>query len=817
MKSTQVIDGYVAANADIMTDISAMAYGDSVIYLYAESTTSDGEAWYVYAPTATTGVVSKVDSKGTVTLRDGTEIAQSNLSVQSAYANPIETTQAYVFVLDTHGHYISAVPTYNLVYYTGSYSRTFGEYVGEETYTAQVISTDDGSVSRVPVLGSWWGVRGDAGDAGQDNLFGIDEAIPGYYVLGEPTTDGFYRPTLWLRTTNPVDYNTTVSGKAYDNSEFFNVNKTKLTDASNNVYDFAADEVEFIIVTGTGSNLSIATYTGVAEMLAGVGDAATTSAVLSNMAITFEVTEFGNRNVLKVFSADVDYRSTYLFIPYDIELTDGAWRQETGFGGVAYGYENAAYLNGSAEPVTLVFRSKTAFDRGFYSYEVDAAGYYTLTPVAASEWRYEAESIGRRGTSTYYQTSTITGMPASVEFPIADDVVVFDVRLGALAKEVDAISTLNALAINEAPNYVPQLAYTFNTDDEIAVIYVVEQNLGKVEVGADADSWTEASKWTIDDVKCVEGDEHDFEDVVSFTLTPKTDSGITLTEGAVLDVDLKVVVNSTTSTAKTAIVEGIVGKNNVVTVNVDMKDDFNVSGDYWYDITVEDVTFQDFTISLASDIVNKFDLYVKEAGVFSGKVDSPYTVEDLAPGETLDIGFDRASAKNLVAAASITGTPEAKYTVTFDSNGGDAWIGAYTPTKDEPIVVTAIDATYKFTLDTGATANYFYFGTAATTNNFTKTVTAGDKFDFEVKNQNTGSTVETNGQKVGTFKFDASGKVWVTSESAADGVTNSNVWTMANILPDATTKDGTTNNVAMIWQDWVDESAITNAGNYPRA
>ena len=824
VNKTTNIGGLDIKNEDIMTDISAINKLDPIIYMGAYSVKeAKACAYYVYTPTATTGVVTKVENKTeTITLRDGTVLKKSALATGNLA--PV-LGQEYTFVLDTHGHVIRLAAVIDLVYFTGSYTRTFGTYVGEETYTAQVIDVVTGKFYDVPVVGRWNG--------GNDTLVGITGVAPGYYRLGSPTLDGFYRPTLWANAnTNPrIDLN---SGLGYAHTWRANVRVSSTTDSidtttsgasnvSSNDYLYDPATVQFVIARATGSNLTVTTYTGVADLLANYGPVAASSVTLGTtqgsvgVVATYTTNAAGTREVTTIFSVEGTYWSRYLFIPYDIAAADGAWANELGFGGTIWVYENAGYVNGNA--VNVAANAPTSYERGFYAYTIDRDGYYWLAPVLPDEWAYEDEDIRLVG-SAYYQVNK-----AGTRIAFASNVVILDVRSQVLAGKEDAIKTLPNLYDNFSKDYATpvQFAYTFNTDGTIAVLYIVDENLGRVSVTANTRAWTENASWRIGNVVSINSGSYDYEDVVSFTLTPTAASGITLTKGTVLDVDLTLatVDGVAPGTSTTATVEGTVGDNNVVTVVVDMKDDFGYSGDYWYGITVDDVTFQDFTISLDDSLKADFVLGAQSndtsATITADAAGNVVTVKDLAPGKNIDFGFVRASAANLIAVATVTGAPKTSYNVTFDGNGYNAWVGAYVPTEVENIVVTAIKATYVLTLDdvndidNGKTAlDVFSIGatSAALDNTATITVTAGDKFDVVVKHDSLADLdLETTYADIAgnVGQFTVGGATVYTEQSLSQAKnTNNCCFDVEDVLPTTVTKDSAkvVNNVNVVFVAW---------------
>ena len=801
-KDTTVIPagGKAVANADIKTDISAIKQNDPIIYLAATSTKEDGEAWYVYTPTATTGVVTKVENKTeTITLRDGTVLKKSNLAPTNLA--PV-LGQEYTFVLDTHGHVISISRSINLVFYTGAYTRTFGTYVGEETYTIQVVDVMTGNNYTVPVLGNWTSRTGDAGD---DNLFGIAEAVPGYYVLGQPTLDGFYRPTLWTLGTTPAP-NPLNSGLGYSHYWQQSVRVSSTTDsvdaAGTYLYDPAT--VQFVVVRNNGTDLVVDVYNGVADLLANYGPVAASSVTFggprtSGVVASYSVNSTQTNEVSVIFSVEGTYWSRYLFIPYDIEATDGNWAAETTWGGRVFAYEDAGYVNGVQ--VDIAANSTTDYERGFYAYTVDRNGYYWLAPVLPNEWAYEDANIvsyGAAGAKTYFQVNK-----SGDRVRFASNAVILDVRSQVLAGNVDAVTSLEGLYDNFADfmNATVQFAYTFNTDLEIAVLYIVDRNLGRVTL-TEGENWTEADTWQIEDFECIRSGSHEYEDAVTFTLAPS--GNYKLAEGAKVEVWLELTAvdrGSLTNTYYKA--TGTADKDGKVDVSFktsDFKDSLGnpYSGDYWYDVEIADVLFPKFTVSLDSSIASKFALTTAIDGDWTTEVE----IDDLAPSQTFAIGFTRTAAANLAATVKATGTPAASYPVTFNSVGQENV--SYVPTKVENIVVTAIDAV--ITLDMGTSdqvpAKNFEFKNGlegANYDKWTDTVTAGDTVTFVVKRSGEAIPSQYDGHRL---KINTLNSGYVLSvESVSKDSTNGN----ANAEFTFTLQPGG-NNVKFTGAEWTKET-----------
>ncbi len=737
-KDTTVIVAFGArpavSNNDILTDMSEMEYGEEVIVLKATSELEDDDdvAYYVYAETTTSGTVKSVDKNGVVTLRDDTKIPASTLLKDKVR---IDTSETYTFVLDTHGHYINAVISRNLVYYTGAYKVTPGTYNGEQTYEAQVISTDDGTISDVTVLGRWiWG---------HNDLIGIAEAVPGYYVLGEPTGDGFYRPQSWLY--NNID----VANKEYVAAANLTGKTTKLAGM-----DIDIDEVEFIVATGKGTSADSETVVGLDNLLDAVGDAASSSILLANMAVTYEITEYGNKNITKIFVPNFVFRSTYLFVPHTIDGPD--YREEMASGAIGYHYTDGIYLNGTNEEVNVVLRNDKSIARGFYSYTVDADGFYALAKVHPDEWNYENQNIGRRGSSTYYQWSAEDGK----EYVFADDVIVFDARSG-VPEEVDAISALKDLIYGQQDPKEPlaQLAYTFNGNGDIAVVYITDENLGGVGM-----TIANGLDFTFDGVDAKTAKMYENSDFRLYS-----DDLDVLEDGTEVYVAYTDNYDNDTDTPVKAVVAHDADNNGYLALNAAS---FANAGEKVSQINITEVYY-------LVDFVNNATTFTAQYNQDeSGQGDGLAFANDvkIEVGETVNIALVKdtvaAGINATVTTDGITGVDTRE--VTFAKNSGNqgyVWISKVTPTSNT-VTIKSVVATYKLQLGTdqndGIAKAYSFTSGSKEANDDARTVTGtpGEMINFTI--YRTGSN-DANGQ--GMLLQLTYGSTEVASNNSADGKT----------------------------------------------
>ena len=690
-KST-VIDNHKFYNANIKTDISAVDYLDPVIYIWTTSKieTTDAKAYavYVYTPTTTSGVVSKVATDGTVTLRDGTVIKESALSTLNLSSTDIGNN--YTFLLDTHGHYYSFAENVVLVYFTGAVERISGSYIGEEVYNIQVVDVQTGAVSKVRVNGTWYAQNGGVVDTTNPRL------AAGYYWLGEPSLNGVYAPTLWAN----YNYNTDAGFVHGTATQFRNTSGVKvINENSNNIdgVDYTNDSVTFVIASGTGSNLNVATYNGVSELLAAynVSGATTGSVTLDDMAITTVVSGVGNVKATIVFAHAAAPVSRYVFVPYNITSSDFA--QETVNGTVQWHFKGA-YLNGTL--IDLYQSDNDPIERGFYSISYDALGNATINPAAAEvEWFYETASIGEAG-GIYYQDSGTLGR---VHF--TSDVGMYDFRQGVLDEKLDAV-TAPALAQWFRENYDLTLAYTRNAAGDIDVCYVIEQNLGVVfDITVNNSAVTGDSTPTM--YELVANSAKIWEDKITATLKIPTD--VDVDDGTVVVVDFTL--QYSTGDNKFATYDGTTTGVGVVDgdeIDVTFSIPSSVRGNYAYKIDVTGVTYPDFTVTNAA---TNFKLGISFESNDNIALTTPttYVVKDLKLGDSFSIGLNRDNVANGTV-ATVDVTNYGKLSATFTS--GQTWVSV-TPTSAKNLTVASVTATYKYVLTGNTAVTAFSIATAA--------------------------------------------------------------------------------------------------------
>ena len=782
--------GPAVPNSKIKTDISAIEYLDNIIVLYATSTkekVSDGAyAYYVYAPTATSGVITKIASDGTVTLRDGTTIGKSRLATDLTLTTS-DIGVSYTFVLDTHGHYYAIQQNVTLVYYTGAYTRdTSGDYVGEYVYNAQVVNVSTGEPSLVRVKGTW--------NSGNSVVDSIDNMVAGYYWLGEPSLAGVYTPSSW-----GSDY-LYLGGYIHGiETSFANTSGIKVINHDGGFNDsvyYTGDSVKFIIATGKGTNLDIKTYNGVAELIAGynVSGATTGTVTLDDMALTTYVTKYDNVDTTVVFAYKAETTSRYVFVPYNISASDWNYAYETTTGDKMYCYTGEAYLNGNA--IDIYYSAQTNLDRGFYTYDTDAAGNVTINPTFhVGNWVYEDENLIGSGTTVAQVSETLN---KRVYF--AEDLVVVDLRKGVIVTEdVDAIKTLEDIKYYDEPNL--QLAYTLNAAGQIDVCYVVEQNLGVVDVTIDEDATTGGSnpaEYALTSSKL-------YEDSVKVTLSIPSSANVTVAENALVDVDASLYYSSNNGRTylpygKSIVGDGVVAKDGKI--NVTFKIPSDVRGTYAYKIVITGVTFKDFVIT--NEAINfAFTVSFEEYVEITTK-DNMYKVENLKLGDGFSIGLAKDSVVNDTYA---TATIENYGNVSNTFNGGKAWF-AIVPTSNAKLTIQKVESTYKFVL---SDSDFTWWGTGTSaTNAYEFTCEPGSASD--VKLHVAGDLTAASAQRTDHVYMKFGGATEVISQETKNDMLGTKTATFVKVVPSGVSVVDNVNVVTITTSKWAadDNSSVTN-------
>ena len=381
-KTTSVVDGktYTVASANVRTDVSNIKYNAPVVYVYTTSTTDKTlHGLYVYPMTSTTGVVKAVAQDGgkvvSVTLADGTVLKQSVLKgdVNREY---YVIGNTYTFVLDSHGH---------VMYATKDHARTLWAYTNEWRATGNYgdINTDRGREYRFYNVTTgeekFFPVR--FVNRNDQEIVNIDAFIRPAYgsyfdISATAGSDGRYVAELIT-----ADDNTYASGYVVVNQAEFKLGQNSewyydATTESGSKLFFDGTTVKFLVAVGTGANMKVNSYTGIAGLKEAYAVASNGMLKLTNAAFTVTQTQTGHWNASTIFvmAANLSTMSNYVFIPSDI--SSGGWREVGGDVSNYFVTYGGAYLEGNEISVTFDSRDiNTIFTggklvRGFYTIEV---------------------------------------------------------------------------------------------------------------------------------------------------------------------------------------------------------------------------------------------------------------------------------------------------------------------------------------------------------------------------------------------------------------------------------------------------------------
>ena len=521
VNKTTEIGGVSVKNDYIKTDISAITSKNTPNVVIKAS----DKAYHVFAPTATSGAVTKVTKEAngsyTMTLSDGTVLKESKLAYASEadrqntinyvvgiLAGSKHITPTYYFLLDTHGHYMYLSEDYfrTVAYFTGvlkPVTEWKDTWSSDVAYVAQFVDVEDATVEEIPVTRAWAARALDA----MENTTGRSYWYGYYDITDELYGDASYAPMRVFDESSFAPYNRYLYGTKYAYSHNANFDLYDELQHSIDIwygdpgeiketYRYDPDTIVFNIAYGVGSNLKIETYVGVDELV----NAFTKkygmeirNVSLDHVAMTYQTTSVGNKEVLTVFGYDNTFAyGEFLFVPKTIN----GWVSATDN---YFTIENAAYINGSKVLEELKFDWKYFWEdlggkieRGFYSYNVNTDDHgnisYEINRVMAQDMNYmPAFHIETAGTSNAW----INGVP------VASDCLFVDTRTGA-GTLVDSVTDFVTFC-KEGTHSTLQIAFMqLRNENKISVIYIVDENLGiadfSVSEGLGLKDWTVTSR-----------------------------------------------------------------------------------------------------------------------------------------------------------------------------------------------------------------------------------------------------------------------------------------------------------------------------------
>ena len=488
--------GTVMENAEIKTDISEIDNRDAVVYINPTSNTdTTKEAWHVSAVAYTTIRVSDWSrTKGTITAENGT-VYNASTFFDGNWADMDQGTTV-TLSLDTHGDFIDFNATSARVvgYYTGTTrpSSAHDAWFADAALVAQFVNIETGEPMEVPVTTAWAVV---ADDNRQDygNLW---NSARGYYDITDPLLGtGNYDPDEVDETDNV--YNAT--NVFVTDNVVVDADSYKFTAATNNdpafdgnVY-YDNDDVVIHLVDSWGANLEVEHFTGVDAMLDAY-DAR--SMVMRNLAVTGYFDAQGTFYATTIFAfAGQTAVNQMVFLPDNITVFDTVTHVNGNQTTTQVLSFDNAYLNGEAlksriklDPNYMAANAPTQLNKGFYWYTV-VDGLYTLIPATPYvDFVYDQVTARRTPNGTVYFDPDQTIFGWDNEMPVLADAKIVDLRTIGPDDKIDTVSELADFYFDNHSDYDEarlQVAYTWNENGQIDVIYVVDQAYGRVWVGID--------------------------------------------------------------------------------------------------------------------------------------------------------------------------------------------------------------------------------------------------------------------------------------------------------------------------------------------
>ena len=380
-KKTVTAGGETVAASNVRTDISNIKYGAPIVLVYTSSTTENANGMYIYPVTSTTGVIKSFAKENgavvSVTLSDGTVLKVSSLKLaeldeilKAIEKNPMGNV--YTFALDSHGHIVYATKDYarTLWAYTGEYKETtdHGTISSDRVWAHRFINVTTGEEAYYPINSTsdklveygYYDISATATSAGdyvakRVNIY--DNTYAAGYVVGDWTVRNTTNSAQYTYVANPDDFSTSLGTVYIDGAT-----------------------VTFLVASGSGANMKVTPYTGIAAFKAAYSIATDGSLSMKNAAISVSKTSTNDwkADVIFVFENNLTGVSRYVFIPEDIDQND--WSTVTGDPAGTYATYEGAYLEGVK--VSVGFYADTfnwGYNWGGFTNGKIYRGFYKLT------------------------------------------------------------------------------------------------------------------------------------------------------------------------------------------------------------------------------------------------------------------------------------------------------------------------------------------------------------------------------------------------------------------------------------------------------
>ena len=352
-----------------------------------------------------------------------------------------------------------------------------------------------------------------------------------------------------------------------------------------------------------------------------------------------------------------------------------------------------AYLNGEAlksriklDPNYMAANAPTQLNKGFYWYTV-VDGLYTLIPATPYvDFVYDQVTARRTPNGTVYFDPDQTIFGWDNEMPVLADAKIVDLRTIGPDDKIDTVSELADFYFDNHSDYDEarlQVAYTWNENGQIDVIYVVDQAYGRVWVGIDEEEDAVNELTGLNPGRV-------FENAANVTLTAVKEGVI----GTVVNVDFYVDGNKDDpQTVPGTIIPDPTDPAGTTTSNLISVDftDYVHDGDYAHRVTITDTK----VVVKLNNKLGDFDMYVK-VNNRNPELKADNAEIELEIGDTVAFSFIREDAKNLTAAYTLmNGTTPVTGTSKFGNTGADFWTSTFVPLND----VSVESITAKIQLD----------------------------------------------------------------------------------------------------------------------
>ena len=459
-----------------------------------------------------------------------------------------------------------------------------------------------------------------------------------------------------------------------------------------------------------------------------------------------------------------------------------------------------AYLNGEALKTRIKLDPNgmgtlTQLNKGFYWYTV-LDGLYTLIPATPYvDFVYDQVTVRRTPNGTMYFDPDQTIFGWDNEMPVLADAKIVDLRAIDPDDKIDSIDALSDFYYDNNGDYHDarlQVAYTWNENGQIDVIYVVDQAYGRITVHTNAAVEQEIGSFNPGRV---------FEDAANVILNAKKE-GVVGTE-----VTVTFYVDENSSDLKT--VPGKIiddGDNDTMSnlISVDFTRFVN-DGDYEHDVTITDTK----VVVKLNNKLGDFDMYVKvNTGTPELKADNAEI--ELEIGDTVAFSFIREDAKNLTAAYTLmNGTTPVTGTSKFGNTGADFWTSTFVPLND--VSVESITAKIQLDLADDDDAAWSLGNTVADVNvGEVFEIEAGDAFTVVVRHSDAdGILTDTNDHFVAKFTIGGTAD-FTTSESREQASGANGVFNIKDVTGFTTVSlDEDVNVISVDYQDWVADPTVS--------